>query len=344
MITGKDMRDLCFGACVMLAGFFPSATAQYSNAGSVNYQNMLINYDARSVGMGGAAVAVPGGINGVPANPALLAGIRRPQGFVGYQHILDGIWCAPLGVARPLAKGAFSLMLQGLSSGKVEVTRKGADGNGVHTGLFAYDEYLTPGFSYAAPFYESRLLAGFTLKGLYHRISNPPDVYSSKAVAVDIGIQYRWFSNRLILGAVVRNAGIELQPFRSTGYFPVPLIFEAGISYIPRYFPSLRIAADINKGIADYFTVEPGMEIEIYKNVLFGRAGFTVSSRDIEEQFRKFTGDNDEDYIKNNWTVFCFGIGVRTGFREITVLIDFGMQLRTKGFGPSEVLSAVVEF
>ncbi|MBN1307691.1 MAG: hypothetical protein JXA18_07235 [Chitinispirillaceae bacterium] len=334
-------------ACIMVAaGMMGSAViAQYKTAGSVNYQHLLLNYDARSVGLAGASVALPDGLNGVTANPAMIAGLNRQQGFIGYQLVLDGVWAAPVGYARSYAGiGAFSIVVQGLSSGKVDVIEEGPDGEPKATGLTAHDEYFTPGVSFARSFFNARLLTGISLKGLYHRISAPPDIYSSKGIAVDIGIQYRPINDRLIFGAVIRNAGFEFAPFEDGRSYPLPVLFEAGVSYVPRYLPALRIAADINKIRGEYVNFEPGLEIAIYPDVFFARLGFMFSQGDLTEQFHKFTGDQDENYVKSNWATLATGIGLHTDLNAVFLRVDFGLQFRASWLPPSPVLSAIIEF
>ena len=325
--------------------FFFTLQAQYRTAGTVNYQHLLLDYNARSVGMAGASVAVPGKSIGILANPAADAALSGMEAFVGYQLVLDGVWAAPLGVARNYPGiGVFAVTLQGLSSGKVEVIEIGLDGEPLPTGNSAHDEYLSPGISFARSFFESKLYAGITLKGLYHRISVYPDVYSSKAIAFDIGIQYLLLSDRLVAGAVISNLGFEFAPFPYSDSYPLPLIFEAGISYVPRYLSTVRLALDINKIRSEFIGFEPGIEVEVYPKVLFLRAGYRFSQSDLSEQFRKFSGDQDENYIKTNWSTFSAGLGIHFDIEQTTVQIDIGLQFRKSMLPPSPLLSAVIDF
>ena len=275
----------------------------------------------------------------------MIAGLHQRQGLIGYQLVLDGVWATPIGYAQSYEGiGAFSILMQGLSSGKVEVIEEGPDGEPKATGLTAYDEYFTLGVSFARSFFNSRLLTGISLKGLYHRISVPPDMYSSKGIAVDIGIQYRPMNERLIIGAVVRNAGFEFAPFEEGEPYPLPILFEAGVSYVPRYLPALRLAADINKIRGEYVNFEPGCEIEIYPDVLFARLGFMFSQGDVVEQIHKFSGDEDEDYVKSNWATLATGVGLHTDLNAVFLQVDFGLQFRTSWLPPSPVFSAIIEF
>jgi hypothetical protein len=298
--------------------------------------------------MGGASVAMPGEINAVFANPALLSSITRRQALIGYQLLPDGVWCAPIGFAAPnkrsLGGGSFAFMLQALSSGKVKVIDIRPDGEPLYTNLYAHDEYFTPSFSYGRTFLNSRLYTGITLKGLYHRVYNPPEIYSSKAIAIDLGIQYRWFSDRLIVGAVIRNAGVELQQFKGEDAYPLPILVEVGFSYVPRYLSAVRIAADVNKIRSEYPNIKPGIEITLYPKVLFIRFGYMFSTIDFREVLKNFIGDEDPNYIKSNWNTLSTGIGVHTHIQKVFVKIDFALQFRSDWIYTSPVISAVVDF
>lgn len=340
------MRIINPVCCLMIiVAIITTASAQYRTAGSTSFQNLLLNYDARSVGLAGASVAMPGGLGGSIQNPAVLAGLERPQGFVGYQLVLDGVWGAPLGYARPVSgAGVVSIMFQGLSSGNVDVIGIGPDEEPVYTGETAHDEYFTPGISFARSFFESRLYAGVTIKGLYHRIAVPSQVYSSKAVAADIGIQYRVMGERLIVAAVLRNAGVEFSPFEEDERYSLPMLFEAGISYVPRYISAMRIAADINKIRGDYVNFEPGIEFEVYPDILFARIGYVFSGEDLSEMFNQFSDDEGDDYVKSNWSTLALGIGVYNKFSRFALQVDFGLQLRTSWIAPSPVIAVAVDF
>ncbi len=340
-------------ACILVfvnLAFF-SASGEFRTAGTVNYQHLLIDYDARSVGMGGASTALSGGINGAASNPAISAGLKNQQGFVGYRYLLLGVWAAAVGYCRPIENiGVFTVFSQGLSSGKVDVVDVRPDGEPDPTGLTAHDEYFTPSVSLARSFLKSRLYAGVTIKGLYHRISVPPEIFSSKGIAFDIGIQYRPLSDRLVIGAVFRNAGFEFSHFIENSSYPLPFMFEAGVSYVPRYLPSVRLAGDVNKlfvkgdTAGQYIAYGPGIEIEVFPDVLFARLGFNFSQNDLMEQFRKFTGDDDKNYIKSNWATLSTGVGIVTTAYNYPLHIDLGLQFYTKIPHPSPILSALIDF
>lgn len=341
------MNNVARFGCTFLIGLLLSqyACAQYQAAGETNYQHLLLDYDARSVGMAGASVAVPGGVSGVLSNPALLADVDRLQGFIGYQMVLDGVWGAPLLLAKPIKNwGTVALVMQGLSSGDVRVIGIDRYSEGpVYTNLVAHNETFTMGLAFARTI-NGNLSLGGVVKGLYHYISAPPDVYSSKAIAVDFGAKYRWFNNRLVVGAALRNWGGDIQPFSESDTFPIPLLFEAGVSYVPRYLPALRMACDINKIRGEFVNYEPGIELEVYPQTLFVRLGYPFSHRDLQEKAKTLTGSEDKNYQKSNWSSLALGVGLHTKIGKTDLKSDFGLQFRESWLPPSPVLSAQVDF
>ena len=118
-------RWLILKGCFITGLLAVALQAQYRTAGSVAYQHLLLDYDARSVGMAGASVAVPGKGIGIFSNPGSAASVRGMEGFVGYQLVLDGVWGAPIGVVREFPGiGVFSVGIQGLTSGSTESRMK----------------------------------------------------------------------------------------------------------------------------------------------------------------------------------------------------------------------------
>jgi hypothetical protein len=343
MQTLSHARQIA-AAVLLAAGFLFQLTAQSNGAGTVNYQHMLINYDARSAGMGGASVGMPSALNGVFSNPAVLAGVQRQQGVIGYQAIFDGIWAAPIGFAYPVANVAvFSVGLQTLNSVIENAIDVGLDGEPVYTGLSASDRYLTPSVSAARTFLGSRLFAAVTIKGLYHRMSGLSEINSSKAIAFDLGAQYRLMGERLIAGAVVRNVGVEFDPFVDGESYPIPTLIEAGISYVPRYLPTFRLAADVSKIRGEYLHFKPGVEIEVYPKVFFFRLGYLFSYADIIEQFDA-AGGQQSVTTKNNLNTFSGGIGIQPPIEQLSLQFDFALLFRTSHVPLSPVVSVVVDF
>lgn len=317
--------------------------AQFYNAGSVNYQHLLLTNDARSAGMGGAGIALPGGIEMLTTNPAAIAAEPGTHAFVGYQNIGLGVWGSVLSFSRRYQFGTIGISLQGLSSGDVKEIRS-INGLPEITDRIAHDEYLTPAVSFSRLFLNDKLLAGVAVKGMYQRIDAIYEVLSSKAIGFDIGVQYREFNNRLTAAAVFRNVGYEFSSFYNDDTYPTPVIFEAGVSYVPRYLPHIRIVADVNKSRGAYVMYEPGIEFEIYPGVLTARMGYAFSQRDLDEQMKSFSGEKDEAYVKSNLNTFACGIGVQTVIQRKDVTFDIALQLKDEYYPPNVVASTSVAF
>jgi hypothetical protein len=328
----------------LLSTFAPNAFSQHSSAGSVNYQHLLLQYDGRSTGLAGANVALPAGVEGTFANPAAIASVNKQQVFIGNQLLLDGVWSSPIGYLRPYNFGIFAVTLQGLSSGKVEVKDISIGLEPVITNQVAHTEYFTPSISFARAFLKKKLLAGVSIKGMYQRIVIPHNIYSSKAIGMDIGIQYKVNGDMLVTGMAFRNVGFEFSSFNDDESYATPLIFEAGISFVPRYLKNVRICADVNKTRGDYITIEPGMEIEVYPKTFFVRLGYPFSQYDIEEKINKLTGDKDENYVKSNWSTFACGIGLKAPLQNMLLRFDVGLQLIEASSTPQIQYSAVLDF
>ena len=336
----QQMLQICSIGVLLTAW---GTNAQYKNAGSVNYQHLLLSYDARTAALGGSGCALPGAIELNTVNPAASASTETMQWFVGYQNLGMGIWGSVMSFSRPYEFGIMTFTLQGLSSGAIDVIEV-KNSSPLVTGRTAHDEYLTPSVSLARPFLSGKMLVGASVKGMYQRIDASTDVYSSKAIGFDFGFQYRPVNNRLIAAAVVRNIGYEFQSFISNDRYPTPMVFEAGISYIPRYLPSLRVIADINKSRGSDLMYEPGFEIEAYPGVLALRVGYPFSQADLDEKIRSFSGEKDPLYVKSNLATIACGAGIKTDIRNKDVSIDIALQFKDDFYPPTVQISSSVAF
>jgi len=339
------MRTFIIGsAIVLLTAHAGSVSAQYQNAGTVSYQHLLLQYGARGAGLGGSGCALPGKIGMVTVNPAAVASGSGSQGFVGYQNMGLGVWGSVLSYSRLTSFGTIAFSMQGLSSGDIEVIGVKNE-NPVHTDQVAHIEYLTPSVTVSRAFLQNRVLVGASLKGMYQRIDNPPEIFSSKAAGFDVGVQYRQFGNRFVAAAVVRNVGFEFQSFTGEELYGIPSVFEAGVSYIPRYMPNVRLVADVNKSRGAYVMYEPGFEIELYPGVFVARAGYPFSQRDLEEWMKSFSGEEkDQTYVRNNLNTFACGVGITTSVQKRAVAIDVSAQFKDNFYPPTVVLSSEVDF
>lgn len=310
--------------------------AQYPDAGSDVMQMLKLEYSAREASMAGAAVAMPGGIDGAAANPAVIAFIPTAQGAIGFRkHVLD-VWGLMLsGAMNVNAYGVVAGSLLYSSQGEVEESVRRGDA-ALYTGRTwgAFDVMGSVGWGRVmAP----GLGVGIVTKGLYSLISTTGERYVADGFVTDAGVQYRMLRERLIVGATVRNLGFLRRDFESDNSYTLPRSVAAGVSFVPRYTKNLRVALDIEKKHGDYITFEPALAVSLLEEVLVVRGGFSFSERDIREVFNAMQGESEQFYQKSNWKLLCLGASITTkSFKNIT--FDSGIEFHSQ-LPPSLVVS-----
>lgn len=100
----------------------------------------------------------------------------------------------------------------------------GYDEFGNETGSFTGNEVaLSLGYAYNIP--NSRWHVGANLKGITSKLER----YTSVGAAVDLGVTYLDKDNRLLVSAVLRNAGTQFKPYDEV-YETLPLELNLGVS------------------------------------------------------------------------------------------------------------------
>jgi hypothetical protein len=293
-----------------------------------------MSYDARSVAMAGVSAGIPNGLYGIFSNPATLAYTKDIETYFGYYSLFNGVWGGPLAVAKNFGKyGVFGISVFGFTSGEIDVV----DENNVSLGTTARQTFLTGGLSWAYKIRDN-LYSGISIRGAYDKI----DEYSANGAFMDGGIFYRKKDDRFTAGLLFKNLGFVFKSYGDS--YTIPFEVEAGLSFVPRNLPVMRLALDVNKKTGDYVNFEPGIELNVYQKALFLRAGYSVSQKDISYLLDILNGDQNDDYVKSNWATFCVGAGVKTMINNSNLKIDFGLQFHTIVITPSTVISALVEF
>jgi hypothetical protein len=113
-----------------------------------------------------------------------------------------------------------------------------------------------------------------------------------------------------------------------------------GVSYVPLYMDNMRVIIDINKKRGDYLAFKPAAELEIIRNQLTLRAGYSFSWRDIQAFKDLLGGNGDDNYYKSNMVGLCLGIGLCSEIAERKVAIDAAFEFLTIPLPPSLVISA----
>ena len=249
---------------IMIFLFSASAIAGGSSAGKSAYSFLKIGISAKSQAMAGAFVALADDLSSLSNNPAGLTAIvydlrgstdyyddfgedeendltpivkddKQNKFFATYMNYLLDFQTGYLGFARYLNDiSSFGLSIQYQDYG----TFTALDQSGNPTGTFsAYD--MAFGLTYSKRF--SRYFSvGVTTKFIVEKIEN----YSSDALALDLGVLYRFDGGRTSLGLSIMNLGTQLKGLTKTHKDPLPLVVDAGLSHTLKGLP-LTVNTDI---------------------------------------------------------------------------------------------------
>jgi hypothetical protein len=306
--------------------------SQHALAGTRAFPFLNLDYDSRTIGMGGVSVAMPNDLYGMVYNPAAAGYITKRQAVCGYRSIVDDVWGAPLGFAMPYANyGVFGLHLVDVSFGSLPEVTENLDGTPLETGVTWKSFAIAGGLTWAKIVWENLSLGG-SLKAIHHYIGSNnanKEHYSADAIALQAGVQYRWLGSRIITGLVLNNAGFMVADYSDqTENLKLPFSVSAGASYTPEYIPNLRIALDLQQPADGFLVYKLGGELAIYKKYFLIRAGYAFSEPDLEAQLKVLKGESNDSYQKSNWAGLCFGAGFNTSIGVTDVGIDAALQLR----------------
>ncbi len=323
------------------------ALGQSANAGTTAFPFLNLDYDARTMAMGGVSVAMPNDLYGTVVNPAAAGYITKRQLVCGYRSVVLDVWGSPLAVALPYSNwGTFALSMTNISYGSLPEVDEGADGGPVSTGITWHSYSVAGGITWAKVVWES-LSVGATLREIHDYIGNSggtQEHYSADAVVGQAGVQYRWLGSRLIVGLALDNAGFAMANYTSqTEDLKMPFSVSAGVSYCPENVPNLRLALDLAQPANGFLTYKLGGELDVFKKYFTIRAGYSFSEPDLESQLKILQGESNEGYQKTNWTGFCLGFGVNTDISMVNVGLDGAIQFIQDG-DPAIGVSAVIGF
>lgn len=304
---------------------------------------LTMDYSARDMALAGAAVALPSGLAGFHANPAALGYVDKVQAVVGYRSVMEDVWGGIVAMGMPLGKtGFWSLNVVNLSEGTVEGV--GSQNQlPVATGETWRSDAFCGSLSWSRVLWRT-LSLGASLKGAYRYTGSEAEYYSTDAIALDAGLQYRALIDRFIAGLAVRNIGALRSTYtESSERYSLPASVEAGLSYAPRYAPALRMVADLEKTKGAYTDVQLGLEIAALKDLLFLRGGWSFSEQDIGAAVDAMKGQDQGDYEKSSWNSLCLGLGLNTKIGVLDVGLDAAVQIQTIHHA-SIAVSALVGF
>jgi hypothetical protein len=332
---------------LLLSAVAIPAPAQHAGTGTAIFDFLNIKYDARTVAMGGASVALPNDLYGAFTNPAAVGFIENMQVMAGNRSESVGLWGFPLAYARPEKEmGVFAVNVIALTTGNIEVTDRGNDGAMIATGRNARSDDIAGSITWAKKL-NNFSSAGISVKGIYNRLGTSgsgSESFSADGFAMDAGLQYRFKNSRLVYGLATRNVGFLRAGYTSGESYDLPAAIEMGVSYIPEYISNLRLALDIGKKNNDYLTFAPAAELEVIRGQMVLRAGLNRSWRDLKSYLMVLKGEPEENYQQSNRSAFCAGVGLITQIVERRAKFDVALDFADNpGLLPAFVISLMTD-
>ncbi|MGD9199989.1 MAG: PorV/PorQ family protein [Chitinispirillia bacterium] len=308
---------------------------------------LKLQYDARSVSMGGVKIGMPNNISGSVSNPAALGYMKSNQVMITYKPIMLDVKGGALGYGLPIGiYGNWAVSFLYLSYGVFD-NLLDENKNRIEGSLHPYS--FEGGISWAKLIGTS-LSAGIKLKGMYDMLSEGVDgeinAFSADGFAMDMGIQYRTESSRLIYGLLIQNIGFVRSDFEDEFEMKgLPLNFASGFSYVFRNFPIIRIAMDFEKPVDNYLQYHLGFELNLYKQNIFFRGGLSCNQKDLEEIISLIkNGASQNSYKKSNWSLLNIGTGINPEINDIEINIDFAFNFRVNRLSPGFILSLIIGY
>jgi len=321
--------------------------AQHRDAGRTLFGFMNISYDARTVALAGASVALPNDCYGIFSNPGALGYVNSMQAVAGYRPVGTGVYGSPLAYALPQkGMGVFGAGVYGLTSGNVAVTDVGPDGGVLFTDGFSRVDNVAGSAVWAGKV-NDYFSVGAAVKGFYTSIKGFEDGssvrWSADGFAGDAGVQCRFMNSRLIYGFVARNIGFIRSGYeKNDSGYSLPFGVDIGVSYVPRYIENLRVVLDLSKKNNDYLSFKPGTEWELLEKQLVVRAGYSFSWRDLLAFKKTLSGESDAAYIKSSMVGICLGVGFITEIVGRKMHFDTAAEFLTLPVMPALVFSMLV--
>lgn len=272
-----------FGSISSLkAQLFPNLGGQRAGVSALTF--LKNDVSTRSMGMGGASIALESNGYGLYNNPASIADHEQFTLSTSNLFMGAGLNQSYLGAVLPTNNlSAWGLSLNTLTTNAMEVrTEFQPDGTGE---LFYAGNYAL-GLSYAK-ILSDNFSMGLTFKYIYEQLAQ----YKNHTVAVDLGFRYNTDYKQLKFAVLVQNFGGNSSlsgDFLANTYnrssslsldkYSLPTTFMLGMSLVPyeRKNQSLLLALQLNHPNDNAENIRIGLEYE-YMKLLFVRLGYKIN-------------------------------------------------------------------
>lgn len=301
-MNGMQYIRRCSSLTVLIFVLAFPCFGKITKVGTTMGQFLKIGVGARSVGMGGAAVASVNDASAIYWNPAVIAGFGNRRVLASYTDWFLDTELAFTSIVLPMKSfGTIGFSFNSLSMGMMDVrTVELPEGTG---------EQFTAGNLAFSVTYARKLTnffsIGFNAKYVQESIWH----CDATSIAFDFGSLYRTDNNRLLIGASVSNFGDKMQftgkdlriyydqnsnetgdneyipAYYETSRWDLPLIFRIGCALNYPEFPIGDIVAEIDAIHPNDNTEQVNLGIEWDLNrTLFIRTGYQALFQEQSEQ------------------------------------------------------------
>jgi outer membrane protein OmpA-like peptidoglycan-associated protein len=263
-ITGTLTRIMA--ASVLLIGMMAvnGHSIRFGSKSTTAAQFLEVPVGARAIGMGGAFSAVCDDANSIYWNPAGLASLDGDSLTFMHSMMFENVNYEYLAYAFPFPQiGVMGVALQYLSYGKLEER----DYLGDQRGTFSPKD-MAANFSYSTMW--QGLHIGGTLKYISSKIRD-----TASMAALDAGIQYPIWNDKLMLSGAVKNIGGKMKFGVERNELPLNVSVGAAWQYSKKLLFSGEVTGSRN---GEPF-VSAGTEYNFYRadNLkAYGRAGYNT--------------------------------------------------------------------
>lgn len=313
--------------CKLLLATLIFGSLSFAQTGGQNtYQFLDLDFNARSLGLGGDFIALKDGdINLAVANPASIT--EKMDGSLALNHFLypSGINYGQLAYGKTFGEvGTFTGHLRYVSYGKFTRT----DITGVEQGTFTAGDYsLGVGYGKSLNKYFS---VGANLNLIFSHL----DTYTSFGFGVDVASTFYDEESNITATIVARNVGYQVKGYTEDNHEPLPIEVLAGISYKFHHAPFRFsvIGTDLTTWDLTYNdpTLEPTVDQLTGDTIPVPRASF-VQKVAYHTNFGVELVPSDNFYVRigfNYQRRNALGIVDRKGASGFS----FGFGLKTKKF------------
>lgn len=191
------------------------------------FQNLNSQYNARTMGLGGDAIAIYDNDQNLALNNPSIMNYQMHGRFGFNQSIMtSGVNTGALTYARKMNRTMGMVHFRYASYGKMDRT----DIDGTNLGTFTPGDFIL-GVSAQRSFNE-RMSVGATLNFLYSQL----DAYTAFGTSLDIAGLYRDSARNLNIVGVVKNLGVQWKGYTNIRN-PLPLEVQFGISHRLKHAP-----------------------------------------------------------------------------------------------------------